>query len=268
MATGGAPSTDASGGGERCGARLKPTSDGMRRGAHAPIRPIVVCAPGSATMAAVSSALRGTDGGAPGTTGDDSSPSESRRVVGVVPSLGGDEPGSDRGEEHGLASVDRDSRRRSSPGEARASTSRSRFMRAAGYRGRERSAQTTAPTAPRVHGTRSPLSSHLPSAVSPGCSRRTVQCTPRRRKLLQEFCAVGLAAGAMENLLAQLRSSDEAESLAGAQALATRLSHAAGPEEKLLVAALKATSIVRVQPQSPADARGHRGDPAAAVRVM
>ena len=41
----------------------------------------------------------------------------------------------------------------------------------------------------------------------------------------------------MENLLAQLRSSDEAESLAGAQALATRL-HAAGPEEKLLVAAL------------------------------
>ena len=49
----------------------------------------------------------------------------------------------------------------------------------------------------------------------------------------------------MDNLLAQLRSSDEAESLAGAQALATRLSHAAGPEEKLLVAALKATTIVR-----------------------
>ena len=49
----------------------------------------------------------------------------------------------------------------------------------------------------------------------------------------------------MDNLLAQLRSPDEAESLAGAQALATRLSHAAGPEEKLLVAALKATSIVR-----------------------
>ena len=49
----------------------------------------------------------------------------------------------------------------------------------------------------------------------------------------------------MDNLLAQLRSSDEAESLAGAQALATRLSHAAGPEEKLLVAALKATNIVR-----------------------
>ena len=49
----------------------------------------------------------------------------------------------------------------------------------------------------------------------------------------------------MDNLLAQLRSSDEAESLAGAQALATRLSHAAGPEEKLLVAALKATTIIR-----------------------
>ena len=143
IATGDAPSVDASGGGERCGARLKPTSDGKRRGPGS-VDPAhrCLCAGLGYHGRRRASALRGTDGGAPGTTGDDSSPSESRRVVGVVPPLGGDV----RGTRRRRGARTRLGRPRLAEAliarGRRASTSRSRFMRAAGYRGTESSAQT------------------------------------------------------------------------------------------------------------------------------